>query len=164
MADSDRPADTSNPRGYFEYGKVKRLASDNSWLGEARGRAVKVIVQLLPFLDRKYRYQVLMMRRDLQEILQSQSKMIASLGKNVSVDPKTLASVFERNLATANELVSSFPDMACQFIEFSDLISAPEAGVERVIGFLNRPGLDRVAMVRAVDCGLYRTRIVAEWD
>jgi len=52
LTDGARPADGQNERGYFEHSAVKGLRRDASFLGEARGRAVKIIAQLLPFVPR----------------------------------------------------------------------------------------------------------------
>ena len=48
LTDKLRPSDESNPRGYFELEAVKRLRSDQAWLDQARGRAVKIIHLLSP--------------------------------------------------------------------------------------------------------------------
>ena len=47
LTDKLRPADESNPRGYFEFDPVKRLATDQSWLDRTKGHAVKIIHVLL---------------------------------------------------------------------------------------------------------------------
>ena len=47
VTDNLRTADADNPRGYYEFEKVKRLKNDASWLPDARGKAVKIVSQLL---------------------------------------------------------------------------------------------------------------------
>ena len=47
LSDGRREDDEHNPRGYLEYEPVKNLRHDNSWLAIARGKAVKIITQLL---------------------------------------------------------------------------------------------------------------------
>src|SRR6185312_9405208 len=42
MSDGLREADEDNPRGYLEYEPVKNLLKDASWLGEGRGKALKI--------------------------------------------------------------------------------------------------------------------------
>ena len=64
LTDGRRKADPSNPLGYFEYERVKNLRNDNSWLGEAHGKAIKIITQLLPTLPMKYRYRILYVERE----------------------------------------------------------------------------------------------------
>ena len=50
LSDGMRQADEDKPRGYYELEAAKKLAADNTWLGKARGQAVKVVAQLLPSL------------------------------------------------------------------------------------------------------------------
>ena len=40
MTDNIRRADEDNPRGYYEFERVKELLTDRSWVPEARGKAV----------------------------------------------------------------------------------------------------------------------------
>src|SRR5688572_18254457 len=74
VTDGIRTADTDNPRGYYELEKVKKLKQDASWLPETRGKAFKMVSQLLYDLPRTERYRVIFMRRDLDEMLASQEK------------------------------------------------------------------------------------------
>jgi hypothetical protein len=47
LTDKRRPPDASNPRGYYEDDRVKRLiAADASWLDEARPASKRVLARL----------------------------------------------------------------------------------------------------------------------
>ena len=50
FSDGERTADEDNPKGYYEHEKVKALARDNAWLGEAKGASIKIVSPLLKFL------------------------------------------------------------------------------------------------------------------
>ena len=52
LTDGQRAADEDNPRGYHEYEPATRLAEDSAWIAAARGRAVKIVLPLLPHLPR----------------------------------------------------------------------------------------------------------------
>jgi hypothetical protein len=80
LTDGHRPPDEHNPGGYFEYDPVKRLAENSSWLETARGRAVKVIYRLLPYLPPQVEYRVVFMERDLTEVFESQRAMLRARG------------------------------------------------------------------------------------
>ena len=41
ITDRVRGADTDNPRGYYEFEKVKKIKQDASWLTETRGKEVE---------------------------------------------------------------------------------------------------------------------------
>ena len=49
LTDNIRKADEDNPQGYYEFDKIKKLPhdEDKSWIGDAKGKAVKVIAELL---------------------------------------------------------------------------------------------------------------------
>lgn len=77
FTDEQRRADEHNPRGYFELEKVKSLGkADTDWLTGARGKAVKVIAQLLGHLPPTFHYRIIFMERPLDEVLESQSRMV----------------------------------------------------------------------------------------
>src|SRR4051794_3403004 len=81
LTDNIRTADTDNPRGHYEFERVKKLKDDVSWVPEARGKAVKMVSQLLLDLPRSESYRVIFMQRDLDEMLISQEKMLERLNR-----------------------------------------------------------------------------------
>src|SRR5262249_30630691 len=76
LTDNIRAADTDNPRGYYEFEPVKATKRDATWLPAARGKAVKMVSQLLYHLPPGETYRVLFLERDLEEVLASQEKML----------------------------------------------------------------------------------------
>ncbi len=66
LTDGKRSADADNPRGYFELEDATRLRKDRDWLRAAKGHAVKIVAQLLPFLAADLPYRVVFMDRDLR--------------------------------------------------------------------------------------------------
>ena len=47
LSDDQRAPDEDNPRGYLELERIKNLRTDQRWLDEAPGKAVKIIHLLL---------------------------------------------------------------------------------------------------------------------
>ena len=43
VVDHIRKSDEDNPRGYYEFEKVKKIDKDASWLGETRGKVVEKV-------------------------------------------------------------------------------------------------------------------------
>jgi hypothetical protein len=83
LTDGIREPDEDNPRGYYEFERVKALPKgDYEWLESARGKAVKVVSALLEYLPPEYNYKVIFMHRRMEEILASQRKMLIRRGKN----------------------------------------------------------------------------------
>ena len=84
ITDKLRTADADNPRGYYEFELVKKIKQDASWLPQVRGKAVKMISQLLYDLPGNESYRVILMERDLDEVLVSQEKMLERLGRTAA--------------------------------------------------------------------------------
>ena len=69
LTDGQRTADDDNPRGYYEFERVKSLRADKAWLDLAQGKVVKVIHLLRPELPADRPYRVVFMERDLREVV-----------------------------------------------------------------------------------------------
>lgn len=158
LSDDRRPADESNPRGYFEFEPVKRLRTDQSWLGRARGHAVKVIHLLLRELptDGRFTYRVIFMKRPLAEIIASQRAMLERQGK-ASADEAVLAKMYQSQLAQVEEWLSAQPAFSFRSIDYHRVLGNPLDLAEEINVFLGGD-LDVAAMAGAVDPTLYHQR------
>jgi hypothetical protein len=156
VTDQLRTADTDNPRGYYEYERVKQTKQDASWLPAARGKAVKMVSQLLYDLPPTERYRILFMERDLDEVLQSQEKMLARLGRNAAPHER-MKRAFTLHLDRLHNWLRGQPHMQVLCVRYADLVADPHGQAERVRDFLGCrpvPG----GMATAVDPSLYRNR------
>ena len=81
LCDGERKADTDNPKGYFEWERIKQLPKDPSLIAEAEGKVVKVISQLILSLPADHDYRIVFMQRPLPEVLKSQDKMLRTPGQ-----------------------------------------------------------------------------------
>ena len=156
LTDGQRTADEDNPRGYLEYDKVKSLRSDNLWLTEAYGKAVKVIAQLLEYLpDEKYR--LVFMERDLSEVISSQRAMLDRTGKQgARLTDEHLAKVFSKQILLVDGIIAA-KNMPVLRVSYRSCVETPEAVATDVNLFLPC-GLDERAMAASVDTRLYRQR------
>lgn len=154
LTDGERNPDDNNPKGYYEYTPVKATAKDNSWVEQADGQAVKVILQLLKHLPRPYSYKVIFMERPLPEVLRSQQKM---LGKNPDIFPETIANAFRRELDRLPAWVEEMPQVELLRVPYQEVVANPHQWAEELASFLGK-GLDTEAMAEAVDPQLYRNR------
>jgi hypothetical protein len=157
LTDQVRAADESNPRGYFELEKVKRLATDNSWLDEARGKVVKVVAPLAPFLPQACSYRVILLERDMDEVLASQARMLERLkrqGGDLSLPRLRQAST--RQLKQANRALRAH-QIPVLTIKYAEALADPQQTARRLADFLGLD-LDRPAMRQAVVTSLYRER------
>jgi hypothetical protein len=133
LTDDVRIKDTNNPKGYFEYEKVKSLAQNADWLHLAKGKALKVIAQLVPFLPEQFHYKIIMMHRDIKEILTSQQKM---LGKDAAVIPFALSDIFTKQLQQTEQFIASQPNMEVLTIHYKQVIESPLEQAESIASFL----------------------------
>jgi hypothetical protein len=157
LTDQLRTPDQSNPRGYFEYEPVKSLARDQSWLPEARGKVVKIIVQLLAYLPPELPVRTILLERDLDEVLASQAKML-----NKSIPPaqwQTLKETFRKHWEQARQTFSLRPESSLIVVNYRELVTSPETVIARLERFLAPADLRREKMLAAIDPALYRNRV-----
>lgn len=159
LTDELRAADPDNPKGYYEFERVKQLdKGDTGWLPMARGKAVKVISFLLQYLPPDERYQVVFLRRNLDEILASQRKMIINRGEDPDqMDDAQVAAMFNRHIELVEKWLQRQPHIDTLYIHYSDVMANPVSQIELIARFLDRE-LDQIAMAQVVDPSLYRNR------
>lgn len=161
VEDGVRAADISNPRGYFEFEPVKgldRQGADTSWLADARGKAVKVISWLVTWLPEDYNYDLILMERDLDEVMRSQRQMLERRGEPA---PETDLTRTRETLASHLAQLDRFLAVRACFrtlrVSYRTTVEQPTESAARVAAFLGRP-VNQAAMVDAVDRELYRNR------
>jgi hypothetical protein len=158
LADGERAPDADNPHGYFELERVKRLEreADRRWLRAARGRALKVVSPLLRFLPRDNRYRVLLMLRDLEEVIASQNRMLERRGQANPLDDARTRDLYAHHLDDVRRMLAARREIEVLELAHAEAIAEPERSARRVSAFLGRG--DAAAMVAAIDPGLHRNR------
>jgi len=159
VTDGLRTADEDNPKGYYEVERVKDLGqeAEKGWLSEARGKAIKVISYLLKSLPPTLNYKVVFIRRDLDEVLASQRKMLARRGETEDTAPERMRALFEDDLWRAGYQIKRRPEFESIEVHYSAVLARPLEEAGRIAAFLGG-GLDVEAMAAAVDPQLYRNR------
>jgi len=159
VTDHERGADQDNPRGYYEFERVKKLKDgDNGWLEDAPGKVVKVISALLPYLPANYHYKVFFMRRSLEEILASQRKMLENRGEDADkVSDVEMAQYFEKHLQQIIDWLEKQENISTLYVDYNLMLTEPEAQIRRVNAFLGGQ-MDEALMLDAIDPKLYRQR------
>ncbi|MGE5193482.1 MAG: sulfotransferase domain-containing protein [Deltaproteobacteria bacterium] len=160
LTDGVRGADEDNPHGYLEWEGVKSLKEDASWVARAVGKAVKVIYHWLPALPLEFRYRVVFMQRDLDEVLASQSAMLERRGAvTQSPDDATMKRLFQEELREIDEWLRQRPSFVRLDVDYADVIADPRVQADRVSAFLGGE-LDNQAMADIVDPAMYRRRTI----
>ena len=159
LTDSIRTADDDNPKGYYEFERVKAMdKGDTAWLADAQGKVVKVISALLKYLPADYQYKVVYIRRNMPEILASQRKMLIRRGEDPDkMDDAQMAALFTKHVAQVEQWLQAQPNILVLYVHYSDILADPEAQVTRINEFLGGQ-LDTMKMGMVVDPNLYRNR------
>src|SRR5690606_31120976 len=134
MTDAVRTADVDNPKGYFEYERVKDLEkeTDRSWVREARGKALKVISWLLKDLPDDNAYEIIFMRRDIDEVLASQNKMLAHRGEADGTDDAVMAEAYRNHLAAVRIMARKKPNWRMIEIRYDESVRDPASVARQV--------------------------------
>ena len=159
VTDGRRTPDADNPRGYYELEKVKKIKQDASWLPETRGRAFKMVSQLLYDLPATERYRILFMQRDLEEVLESQEKMLARLGRRAA-PREQIRHDFGVHLDRIFRWLAERPRFAVLRVEYKALVQRP-VEMARVVNEFLGGRADDSRMASSVDASLYRNREVS---
>ncbi len=158
LTDGIRKADKNNPRGYYEFEKVKALDKDNSCLNQCEDKVVKVVSLLLFHLPDNKNYKIIFIKRNLNEILASQRAMLDRLqiSEQKEQDEK-LAEEYRNHLQKTKTWFDQQKCMKVLYISYNDIIQNPAKNANKIRRFLARD-LNVSAMTRVVDSSLYRQR------
>lgn len=160
FTDGERTADIDNPVGYYEFERVKDLEKDpdKRWVRDARGRALKVISFLLRHLPDDNAYRIVYMRRHLDEVLQSQDKMLDRLGNPApggSLD--AMKEAYRNDIVAARLYARKQPFMDLIEVDYRASVERP-ADTARIVNAFLGGHLDESGMAAAVNEELYRNR------
>lgn len=159
VIDGIRTADEDNPKGYYEDERVKDLGQmeDKTWLADSKGKAIKIISYLLKDLPGNYNYKVLFMRRNLQEVLASQTKMLERRGEASESSDERMIEIYEDHLWKVNRLLKREPHIEALDVPYKLVLEDPQQQAQRMHAFLGLR-LDVEKMSSVVDKNLYRNR------
>jgi hypothetical protein len=161
VTDGLRQPDEDNPRGYFEDARVKSLARDASWLSQAAGCAVKILIPLIRSVPATISASILWVHRDMEEVLNSQAAMLQRQAAAPAMDRALLAAAFQRQTAETRSHLAAIRSFRVKELAHRSLIHNPAATAAEIAQFLAVP-VDSGAMASCVDPSLYRQRRTAE--
>jgi hypothetical protein len=159
VTDGERQADADNPRGYFEWERIKLLPQEPDCIAEAEGKVVKVISQLLFALPAGREYRVIFLQRPLPEVVASQAEMIRRRGTTgAALAPAALIAGLGAHLNQVNAWLKDKANISVHRVEHGDVLREPLHVSESIQQFLNWP-LNVDAMSQQIDASLYRQRL-----
>ena len=163
LTDGVRAADIDNPRGYLEYAPVMRTKLDASWVADARGKAVKVVHLLLKDLPGAFEYRVILMQRQMEEVLASQREMLKRLRRaGADVSDERLGDLFRDQMMELDQWFARQPNFQVLRVNYLACIKGPKPVARAVKEFVGGAfvggSLDEDKMAAVVDSSLYRKR------
>ena len=159
LTDKTRTPDDDNPKGYYEFERVKKMPDgDVDWLEGTQGKAVKVISALLEHLPPDYAYRVLFMERKMEEILASQHQMLVRSGKPTDkVSDDKLAEMYRKHLAKIKNWLNEQPNFSVLYLDYNAMLANPDKYAIQINQYLGER-LNAGEMAGVIDPHLYRQR------
>jgi LPS sulfotransferase NodH len=159
LTDHQRQADEDNPKGYYEFERVKKLKDgDTAWLPMVGNKAVKVISALLQHLPPEYEYRVIFMQRELSEVLASQRRMLENRDEDPdAVSDEQMAQLFVRHLQQVDAWLAAQSNIQRLDVNYNQLLRDPFPLLAQVNTLLGGK-LDVEKMAAIIDPDLYRQR------
>lgn len=160
VTDGIRSADEDNPKGYYEFERVKKVKEDKSWMPGAKGKVVKMISQLLLDLPTEgYQYRIVFMRRRIEEILASQKEMMKRRGtlKDGGPSDKDMGDMLLKHVDQVLKWVDKQPTMQLLEVDYNATLKNSAPHIAALNAFLGG-NLNVAAMTAVVDKDLYRQR------
>jgi hypothetical protein len=140
LTDGKRSADADNPLGYYEFEQVLDLAKDTSWIPGARGKVVKIVAQLLPYLPRTEHYHIIFMERNLGEVIASQRAMLERQGRRgAELDEQKLAATYVAQLTRLQKQIAARPELRVFPVNYNALLAEAPSLLLRLAEFLGVP-------------------------
>ena len=158
LIDNIKTPDEDNPKGYYEFERVKQLSEDASWLGGARGKVVKIISMILFDLPSEFEYKMVFMERRMDEILASQAVMLKRRGQSAGdVSDHELSVKFNVHLKKIKSWLGRQSNIKVLYENYNELLEHPRKGIGRISAFVDHT-LDEDKMAAVIEPTLYRQR------
>jgi hypothetical protein len=160
LTDGMRKPNEDNPNGYYEFERAKRLDDDLSWVYDARGMAVKLLYcPVIYKLPAAIRYQVIFMRRELAEVVESQFTMLRRKGmSDLPVDPQRVIALYRAELARVENWLARQDNFETEYVDYNRTLADQQGTCTRIKRFLGLD-LDEIRMESVITPSLYRQRV-----
>lgn len=156
LSDGRRGRDDRNPYGYFELEEALTAGGGYpDWLSGAAGNVVKVVTRHLQDLPATHHYKVVLMLRDLDEILRSQADM-AQHHTGASwdgQDRQALRRLYATHLRATRRWLAGRPNFEVLEVRYDSVVADAAGQAARVARFLGGD-LREADMAAAVDPAL----------
>lgn len=156
--DMSRPADSNNPKGYFELYSgtiINKLILGEENLETLKGKVVKITSYGLKFLPKNRTYKIIYMKRNLDEIINSMQTMMKVNNEN----KKSTRELLKKLEDFTEDLMEEDNNIYPYYINYNTLMKDPTPELNKLCIFLGIPESKIKKMVLAIDKDLYKERI-----
>lgn len=157
FTDQIREADKSNPKGYFEHELVKNLHNNSKWMGLADHKLVKIVAPIIRHLPLNYSYKIVFVERSINEVVNSQMKMLNRMG-NEDSDISEIKHSLKKTLDSTKMWLENRTNVDLLYIRHSEILNDPLRAADTLNTFFNNK-LDQKKMAACVMQNLYREKI-----
>ncbi|MGJ8657024.1 MAG: alkaline phosphatase family protein [Akkermansiaceae bacterium] len=159
MHDGKRHADEDNLEGYWEWEEVKSLKKNPRLIEQANGKVIKVISALIPQLPPRHHYRIIFMKRPVEEVVDSQWKMLERQGSVPRADKQHLIQTQETHKNQILARLRQRQDVDLLEIDYPELVSNPKTQIPRLIEFLGESISAPEKLVSAIRPDLHRNKV-----
>ncbi len=159
--DQLRSADVDNPKGYYEWEEIKRIARKPELLDEPglENKVIKIVSPLLEKLPYNHNYRIIFMTRPIEEVAQSQTAMIHHRETTgASLGPAELQDELAQHRQSILRWLDNHPRMEFLEIDYPTLIQDPAPQIKGLAEFLGDRLTTPEKMSAVIDQQLYRQR------
>ena len=152
--DNNRIKDEHNPKGYYEFKELTDPSSYSTLFSGYTKLAFKITFPLITQLPPHCQYKVIVIERDLLEVIQSQNKMAGSNTENVYFEK---IHEMDRLQSHSADWLKKQAHIDLLTISFQDALTQPDSVINKIENFLGKP-LDKEQMMHVIDSNLYRSK------
>ena len=158
MHDGKREADEDNLEGYWEWEEVKSLKKNPRLIEQADGKVIKVVSALLPQLPPRHQYRIIFMKRPVEEVVDSQWKMIERKGQNPVSEKQHLIQTQQTHVEQTLAQLRQRKDVELLEIDYPQMVANPNSQLEALKTFLGDTAPNPEKLTTPIRKDLHRNR------
>ncbi|MHB0961249.1 MAG: alkaline phosphatase family protein [Pirellulaceae bacterium] len=163
VTDGERAADIDNPKGYYEWEKLKQIAQKPELLDDEtmNHKAIKCLSVLLKKMPPQHDYRVIFMMRPIEEIVASQAKMIQRLEtEGAKLGPQELMRGLGSHRDETVRWLNQVPHMTVLECDYPTLVGSPRDVLPQIVEFVGAQLLPfPEKMLTVIEPELYRQQV-----
>ncbi|CAK2440015.1 Sulfotransferase family protein [Vibrio crassostreae] len=153
VTDNVKKNDSRNPYGYYELEAVKDRMSYVDWIDSVKGKSVKIVSRFISYLPANNMYNVILINRDLDAVVQSQRDMAKhySNSEKSSESDYEMKRIYQQHIKEVMSWIAKRPNIRIIELNYEELLQSPEQELIKLVDFLHPHTLDLKKMLNAIE-------------